>query len=156
MKKIIILFEIVCLSFLNMFYKYITVQNYRNIYNHNSSIIGSYTISSNSEISYFNIFIFSLIFTFCLFLIILFILKKGNSLSLFDTINKFSNYYLVIILILSGFVLNFSILLFCVGIIIFSFVFLLFLFKNFNNKKINCVVSLIYIFNILILYYISL
>lgn len=156
MKKIIILFEVLLFSILNTFYKYITVKKYLNNYNYNISVVGSYSISSNSNIPYFKIFIFSFIVSMLSLLIILFILKKGNDISLSNTINKFSNYYLFIFLVLSSFTLCFSFLLFYICILAFYIFFCFFLFNKFENKKVNIFACLVLAINILILYYISL
>lgn len=136
MKKFISIFSLAFFaSGFNTLYKYILVKNDLLNYNNNSSILGTFVTSSSSHISYISIFLLSLFFSLCLFVLYLRVFNFDYKYVLwFDLLLLFSSvvllfnvYFALIVLTLGFLIIFFSLRRVCnikLVILVFSFLFI--------------------------------
>lgn len=156
MKKLLLMvFNIILISIFNVLFRYINVLNDVNSFNSNSSVIGGYLTSSNSDVPYYKIFIFSFVVTTLLFVLIVFILKKCFNSSFLKIVSKLNNMIVFVFVILSILLLYFNTTVSFIFLIIGFVIFTYYIYKEFDCKKYIYLICLILILYFLILYFIS-
>ena len=136
MKKLfLMIFNIILISTFNVLFRYVNVLNDVNSFNSNSSVISGYLISSNSEVPYLQIFVFSFVITTLLFVLIVFILKKCFNSSFFKIVSKLNNMIILIFVILSILLLYINTTISFIFLIIGFVTFMYYIYKEFECKK---------------------
>ena len=100
-KRILFLISILLASIFNVLFRYENMLNDLNNFNSNSSVIGGYIISSNADVPYLKIFIFSFILTILFFALVIVILKKNCNISFSEVIDRFNILVFLIFIVIS-------------------------------------------------------
>ena len=143
------------ISVFNVLFRYVNVLNDVNSLNSNSSVIGGYITSSNVNVPYFQIFIFSFLITFLLFLLIIFILKKCTNSSFFKVISNLNNLIILIFVLIGIILLYFNTVISFIFLILGFGFFVYFIYRNFECDKYIYLICLILVLYFLVLYFIS-
>ena len=143
------------ISVFNVLFRYVNVLNDMNSLNSNSSVIGGYITSSNVNVPYFQIFIFSFLITFLLFLLIIFILKKCTNSSFFKVISNLNNLIIFIFVLIGIILLYFNTVISFIFLILGFGFFVYFIYRNFECDKYIYLICLILVLYFLVLYFIS-
>lgn len=143
------------ISVFNVLFRYVNVLNDVNNLNSNSSVIGGYITSSNVNVPYFQIFIFSFLITFLLFLLIIFILKKCTNSSFFKVISNLNNLIILIFVLIGIILLYFNTVISFIFLILGFGFFVYFIYRNFECDKYIYLICLILVLYFLVLYFIS-
>lgn len=143
------------ISVFNVSFRYVNVLNDMNSLNSNSSVIGGYITSSNVNVPYFQIFIFSFLITFLLFLLIIFILKKCTNSSFFKVISNLNNLIIFIFVLIGIILLYFNTVISFIFLILGFGFFVYFIYRNFECDKYIYLICLILVLYFLVLYFIS-
>ena len=143
------------ISVFNVLFRYVNVLNDMNSLNSNSSVIGGYITSSNVNVPYFQIFIFSFLITFLLFLLIIFILKKCTNSSFFKVISNLNNLIILIFVLIGIILLYFNTVISFIFLILGFGFFVYFIYRNFECDKYIYLICLILVLYFLVLYFIS-
>lgn len=156
MKNIILaIMNIILLSIFNVLFKYVCVQNELNSYNANSSVIGGYITTSNVNVQYLKIFIFSIILTTILFILTIIIIKMNTNNSIYKIISKLNNLILFIFIIISTPLLYLNTIVSFFILIIGFIIYMYSIYKVFEFKKYIFIIFLITILYLLVFYFIS-
>lgn len=143
------------ISVFNVLFRYVNVLNDMNSLNSNSSVIGGYITSSNVNVPYFQIFIFSFLITFLLFLLIIFILTKCTNSSFFKVISNLNNLIIFIFVLIGIILLYFNTVISFIFLILGFGFFVYFIYRNFECDKYIYLICLILVLYFLVLYFIS-
>lgn len=143
------------ISVFNVLFRYVNVLNDMNSLNSNSSVIGGYITSSNVNVPYFQIFIFSFLITFLLFLLIIFILAKCTNSSFFKVISNLNNLIIFIFVLIGIILLYFNTVISFIFLILGFGFFVYFIYRNFECDKYIYLICLILVLYFLVLYFIS-
>lgn len=143
------------ISVFNVLFRYVNVLNDMNSLNSNSSVIGGYITSSNVNVPYFQIFIFSFLITFLLFLLIIFILTKCTNSSFFKIISNLNNLIIFIFVLIGIILLYFNTVISFIFLILGFGFFVYFIYRNFECDKYIYLICLILVLYFLVLYFIS-
>ena len=155
MKSIILFINIILISLFNVLFRYFNVRSDLNSFNSNSSVVSGFITTSNVNVPYLKIFIFSFVLSGLLFLLIIFILKKCSGDSFFTVISKLNNLLVFIFIIISIILLQFNSTISFFVLIIGFILFLYYMYKEFCFKKYIYLICLILILYFLTFYFIS-
>ena len=154
-KRILFLISILLASIFNVLFRYENMLNDLNNFNSNSSVIGGYIISSNADVPYLKIFIFSFILTILFFTLVIVILKKICNISFSEVIDRF-NILVYLLFILISILFLFLNTFFSFVILIIGYILLIYsIYKEFKCDKYIYLICLLLILYLLVFYFIS-
>lgn len=139
---------IVLLSSFNCLFRYKCVSDALHDFNENSSVVSGYMTSSNYEVSYLKIFLYTLLLS-AVFFVILYLLSKKSD----EEIVIKKEY--IIGIITSSILLYFNVI---IGFVFLICTFLLFIFNLYNSlnkKKIFLIILILTILYLLLFYFVS-